>query len=67
MRTFYEIDRLHHARSESVWRKLWKLGWGLGFVALMTLLSEWGPHIEFSKAAPDAQTATNSASYHAVK
>jgi hypothetical protein len=46
-------------------RRIWMLGWGLGFVILMTVLSEWGPPAAYSKipAAP----AISEQSVHAVK
>ena len=46
-------------------RRIWMLGWGLGFVILMTVLSEWGPPTAYSKipAAP----AISDQAVHAVK
>ena len=46
-------------------RRIWMLGWGLGFVIVMTLLSEWGPHAAYSKVPP--APAVSEQAVHAVK
>ena len=51
--------------SVSLGRKIWMLGWGLGFVILMTVLSEWGPRAAFSKVPP--APAISQQEVHAVK
>jgi hypothetical protein len=39
-------------------RKLWKYGWGLLFVAAMTLLSEFGPPTLYTKLPPAPSVAS---------
>ena len=39
-------------RADGLAAKLWKLGWGLLFVVGMTVLSEWGPRVAYSKVPP---------------
>jgi hypothetical protein len=47
-------------RREATWqepslvRKLWDLGWGLVLVVALTVLSEFGLHVGYSKTASDA-------------
>jgi hypothetical protein len=40
-------------RSEGPGKILWRLTWGLVFVLAMTVLSEWGPRLGYSKTPPD--------------
>jgi hypothetical protein len=47
-------------------KKLWKFGWGLAFVVLMTLLAEFGPRTVYSKMA-DAPVSISEQAVHAVK
>ncbi len=52
---------------ESRAKKLWRLGWPLLFVCAMTLLSEFGPRLGYSKpslgaATPNAPVVTVSSS-----
>lgn len=35
--------------TESLLTKVWKLGWGVVFIVVMTVLSECGPHTVYSK------------------
>jgi hypothetical protein len=46
-------------------QRIWKLGWGLGFVLLMTALSEWGPTVKYSKVPP--VPSVSRPAVHAVK
>ena len=43
---------------EGFGRKLWKYGWGLLFVVVMTVLSEYGPRTVYSKIAPGPAAAS---------
>jgi hypothetical protein len=51
---------------EGLGRRLWKYGWGLLFVVVMTVLSEYGPRTVYSKLAP-AQAVASQPAVHAVK
>jgi len=39
-------------RVDGLGRRIWMLGWGLLFVVGMTVLSEWGPRVAYSKVPP---------------
>jgi len=41
-------------RAEGPGKNFWRLTWGLVFVVAMTVLSEWGPRLGYSKTPPDA-------------
>ena len=58
------VDRAD--RTEGIARKLWKYGWGLLFVLMMTMLSEYGPRTVYSKAAP-APPSFSQPSVHCIK
>jgi hypothetical protein len=53
----YKVSHAHHP--PGLLTKLWKLGWGLAFIIIMTILSECGPHTVYSKM-PDATLTTAS-------
>ena len=40
-------------------KNLWRLTWGLVFILAMTVLSEWGPRLGYSKTPPDAQSVVS--------
>jgi hypothetical protein len=46
---------------------LWKLGWGLLFVLVMTLLSELCPRLGPAKSASETQPVAGSPAAHSVK
>ena len=52
-------------RVDGLGRRVWILGWGLGFVVLMTVLSEWGPRVAYSKVP--AVQAVSEPAVHTVK
>ena len=52
--------------ADGLGRKLWKYGWGLLFVVLMTLLAEFGPRTVYSKMA-GAQVSISEQAIHTVK
>jgi hypothetical protein len=51
---------------EGVGHKLWKYGWGLLFVVVMTVLSVCGPRTVYSKLAP-GPVGPSQATVRAVK
>jgi len=46
---------------------LWKFGWGLLFVCMMTILCECAPHIGLSKRVDDAPPIASQPLPHVVK
>jgi len=48
-------------------KKLWDLGWGLLLVVVLTVLSEWGPQLGFSKTADAASQIAPAPATHTVK
>lgn len=57
-------------RAEGRGKTLWKLTWGVLFVLAMTVLSEWGPRLGYSKTPPDATSVVSQPSQpmvHAIK
>ncbi len=48
-------------------RLIWKFGWGLIFVCAMTLFSQFGPQIGFSKFVGEAGPVISHSFTHAVK
>jgi hypothetical protein len=53
-------------RAEGLGGTLWKYGWGLLFVLVMTVLSEYGPSPVYSKTPP-WQPVANAPAVRAVK
>jgi hypothetical protein len=54
-------------RAEGPGKILWKLTWGLVFVLAMTVLSEWGPRLGYSKTLPDTTSVVSQPMVHAIK
>jgi quinol-cytochrome oxidoreductase complex cytochrome b subunit len=44
-------------RAQGLSRTLWRFGWGLLFVVVMTLLSVFGPRTQYSKVPPGTSVA----------
>ncbi|MGA1983453.1 MAG: hypothetical protein ABSG84_13430 [Acidobacteriaceae bacterium] len=57
-------------RADQRGKTLWKLTWGFLFVLAMTVLSQWGPRLGYSKTPPDATPVVSQPSHpmmHPVK
>jgi hypothetical protein len=54
-------------RADGRGKSLWRLTWGLVFVLAMTVLSEWGPRLRYSKTPPDAQAVASQPMVQIVK
>ena len=55
-------------KGDGALKTLWNFGWGLLFVLAMTVLSEWGPRIDYSKdAALASPTIASQPAMHTVK
>jgi hypothetical protein len=63
MRTLRKITR----REPGPMKKLWDLTWGLVLVVGLTVISECGLRMGYSKTAPDAAPAVSQPMVHAVK
>jgi hypothetical protein len=55
------------SRADGPGISVWKLTWGLVFVLAMTVLSEWGPRLGYSKTPPDATSVVSQPVLHAIK
>jgi hypothetical protein len=54
-------------RAEGLGKNFWRLTWGLVFILAMTVLSEWGPRLGYSKTPPDAKQAVSQPVVQIVK
>jgi hypothetical protein len=53
-------------RVEGLRKRMWKYGWGLLFVLVMTVLAEYGPRTLYSKIPP-APPAASQPAVHGIK
>ena len=52
---------------DSLMKRIWKLGWGVAFIATMTVLSECGPHTAFSKVASGPAAGVQPSAHRILK